>query len=86
MEQLTLDLEEKLDLRDFNNWDWLNGNTDNLKIFFAGTVKRLDELMKKEGKYYHKVKKLMIAETRSPEWRKKQKVELRKSGNDLEEV
>jgi hypothetical protein len=34
-------------------------------------------------KYYHKVKKLMIAETHRPEWRKKQKVELRKSGNDL---
>jgi hypothetical protein len=35
--------------------------------------------------YYHKVKKLLIAETHTPEWRKKRKVELMKSGNYLDD-
>ena len=68
--QLSFDLEEKLDLWDFDNWDWLIGNTDNLRIFFAGTVKRLNELMKKEGKKERYIKLKIDAEKRLKELRR----------------
>jgi len=38
LEQLTLDLEEKLEYN-FKNYDWLKGNTDNLIIFFKDKLK-----------------------------------------------
>jgi hypothetical protein len=34
-------------------------------------------------KFFHRLKKLMIAETHRPEWKKKKRVELRKKGNDV---
>jgi hypothetical protein len=68
--QLRFDLDiikvtkEKLDLWDFENWDWLIGNSDNLRIFFIDTVKRLDELMEKEGKKQRYIKLKIDAEKR----------------------
>ena len=65
--QLSFDLEEKLDLWNFKNWDWLKGDPYSLRIWFKDTIKRLNELMKKEGKKERYVRLKIDAEKRLKE-------------------
>ena len=45
MEQLSFDIEEKIDLWDFENFDWLKGNSENLRVFFTKTISRLEKII-----------------------------------------
>lgn len=44
MEQLSFSIEREQEIKDytFENYDWLIGNTDNLKIFFKEELKKQD--------------------------------------------
>ena len=45
MEQLSFNIEEKIDLWGFENFDWLKGNSENLRVFFTKTISRLEKII-----------------------------------------
>ena len=58
-QQLIFDTEkEEIDLWDFENFDWLLGSPENLKIFFTKTISRLEKMIAKnpQTKQYKKLK------------------------------
>ena len=61
IEQLTLDIkreEEIPDLWEFDNFDWLTGNPDNLKEFFTEAIPRLEKMIVEYPRYADRYKKL----------------------------
>jgi len=60
MEQLALDIkrEEEVDPWEFDNFDWLTGNSDNLILFFAKAMPRLQGMIEKDPQNKERLKKL----------------------------
>lgn len=65
MRQLTLGLKikneteiDEKDLWNFDNFDWLKGNPDNLIVFFTKAIPRIDRLMIEYPKDKVRLKKL----------------------------
>lgn len=48
MEQLSFNIEEKIDLWGFENFDWLKGNPENLKVYFTEAIPRLEMMIDKD--------------------------------------
>ena len=57
MEQLRFNIEEKIDLWGFENFDWLKGNSENLKIIFTKAIPRLEKMIN-ENPQIERYKKL----------------------------
>ena len=45
MEQLSFNIDEKIDLWDFENFDWLKGNSESLKVYFTEATPRLEKMI-----------------------------------------
>ena len=58
MEQLSFNIEEKIDLWGFENFDWLKGNPENLKVYFTEAISRLEKMIAENPqiKRYKKLK------------------------------
>ena len=64
MEQLSLEIKREQEFTeedswDFDNFDWLKGDPDSLRIFFAKAIPRLKKLIIEYPRYKDRYKKLL---------------------------
>ena len=58
MEQLSFEIkrDEEVDLWDFDNFNWLTGSAENMRIFFTKAIPRLEKMIAEDPQIKRYVK------------------------------